>query len=259
MASRCSVESTGITERIGHARPASLTPEFSATPAVSSPLAGTAWASCLMLLYPLLVLAPLAIFASLDPGSDHSRVEQLGIGSAVVGYTILALQFVITGRFLWLEAPFGLDVLLVFHRAMALIATAALLVHPVLLARGEGWPLLTGVRVHWYIWVGRAALTLLLLHVLVSASRRVVRLSYERWRRLHNVFAPTILALGLVHSVAAGDDGHGIGLVVWVALSAAGLGCWLFARVVRPRLLLRQPFRVVEVKSEAPRVWTLTL
>jgi predicted ferric reductase len=212
-----------------------------------------------MLLYPLLVLAPLAIFAALDPGSDHSLVERVGIGSGVVGYTILALQFVITGRLSWLEAPFGLDVLLVFHRAMALIAAAALLVHPVLLAWGEGWPLLTGVRVHWYIWVGRTALTLLLVHVLVSASRRAVRLPYERWRHLHNVFAPTILALGFVHSVAAGDDGHGIGLVVWAAVFAAGLGCWLYARVLRPRLLLRHPFRVVEVKSEAPRVWTLTL
>jgi len=115
------------------------------------------------------------------------------------------------------------------------------------------------VRVHWYIWVGRAALVLLLLHVLVSVSRRVVRLPYERWRRLHNVFAPTILALGFVHSVAAGDDGHGGGLVVWTGLFAAGLGCWLYTLVLRPRLLLRHPFRVVDVKSEAPRVWTLTL
>jgi predicted ferric reductase len=259
MASRCSVESAGITERIGHARPASLTSERTATPTVWSPLAGAAWGACLMVLYPVLVLAPLAIFAVLDPVSDHSRVEQVGIGSAVVGYAILALQFVITGRFSWLEAPFGLDVLLVFHRAMALIATAALLVHPVLLAWGEGWPLLTGLRVHWYIWVGRVALALLLVQVLVSASRRVVRLPYEQWRQVHNVFAPTILALGFVHGVAAGDDGHGGGLVAWAALFAAGLGCWIYGRVVRPRLLLRHPFRVVEVNSEAPRVWTLTL
>jgi len=30
-------------------------------------------------------------------------------------------------------------------------------------------------------------------------------------------------------------------------------------RVARPRLLLRHPFRVIDVKPEAPRVWTLTL
>ena len=144
----------------------------------------------------------------------------MGIGCAVVGFTILALQFVITGRFPWLEAPFGLDVLLVLHRVMALVAMAALCVHPVLLAWGEGWPLLTGLRVHWYIWVGRVALALLLVQVLASLSRRVVRLPYERWRRIHNIFAPTILVLGFVHSLAAGDDAHGGGLVVWAVLVA---------------------------------------
>jgi predicted ferric reductase len=259
MASNCSVETTGISERNAQAPLGSPASEGAATPTLPSLLVGSAWAGSLMVLYPLLVLAPLAIFTVLNPSSDHSRVEQVGIGSALVGYTILALQFVITGRFSWLEAPFGLDVLLVFHRAMALIATAALLVHPVLIAWGEGWPLLAGPRVHWYIWVGRVALVLLLVQVLASASRRIVRLPYERWRRLHNVFAPTILTLGLVHGVAAGDDGLGGGLVVWAALFAAALGCWLYGRLVRPRLLLRHPFRVVEVKSEAPRVWTLTL
>jgi predicted ferric reductase len=38
-----------------------------------------------------------------------------------------------------------------------------------------------------------------------------------------------------------------------------GMGFWLYSRVIRPRLLLRRPFRVIGVKSEAPRVWTLTL
>ena len=212
-----------------------------------------------MVVYLLLVLAPLAVLAALNPTSDHSRTEEVGIGSAMVGLTILALQFVITGRFAWVEAPFGLDVLLVFHRAMALVATAALLVHPVLLAWGKQSPLLTGLRVPWPIWVGRVGLGLLVVQVLASLSRRVVRLPYERWRRIHNVFAPTILALGVAHGLAVGDDAQRGGLVVWSTLAAATIGCWLHVLVVRPRLLRRHPFRVVSVKSEAPRVWTLTL
>jgi len=212
-----------------------------------------------MLLYPVLILAPFTILAALNPASDHSRVDEVAMGCAAVGFTILALQFVITGRFHWVEAPFGLDVLLVFHRVMALIATAALLVHPVLVAWGEGWPLLTGLRVFWYIWVGRVTLALLLVQVLASLSRRAVRLPYERWRRFHNVFAPAILALGFIHGVSAGDDGHVAALVVWGGLVTVAFGCWLHGRVVRPRLLLHHPFRVMAVKSEAPQVWTLTL
>jgi predicted ferric reductase len=250
-----------MVERDGHACPVSLARESTTAlvPRARSRFAGKAWAGFLLMLYALLILAPLGIFAVLNPASDHSRTEVVGIGCAMVGFAILALQFVITARLPWVEAPFGLDVLLVFHRVMALVATAALLMHPVLVASGEGWPLLTGLRVHWFIWVGRGALALLLVQVLASLSRRVIRLPYERWRRVHNVFAPTILALGLIHGLAASDDLHVGGVIVWAALVALALGCWLYGLVVRPHLLLRHPFRVMAVKAEAPHVWTLTL
>ena len=107
-------------------------------------------------MYPLLAITPLVIFAALQPDSDHPRVAEVGVDCALVGYTILMLQFVITARLRWVEAPFGLDVLMVFHRAMALVATALLCVHPLMVSWGEGWWLLTRWHVHWYIWAGRA-------------------------------------------------------------------------------------------------------
>jgi predicted ferric reductase len=227
----------------------------------SSPpwFAGKAWGWFLVTLYPLLAAAPLVIFAALNRVADHLRTAEIGVDCAVVGLTILALQFMITARLSWLEAPFGLDVLLVFHRAMALVAMALLCVHPVLVAREEGWPLLAGLRVPWHIWAGRLALALLLMQVIVSLSRRVIRLPYDGWRRLHNPIALAILMLGFTHSLAAGDDMHGGGLFLWCAVVAVAFGFWFYSRVARPRLLLRSPFRVIGVKPEAPHVWTLTL
>ena len=261
MESSCAVPTAATVDRNAPARIISLAPgTFTTRTRQAHPrFAGKAWAAFLALLYLLLILAPLAIFSTMNAGSDHSRTEQVGIGCAVVGFTILALQFVITARLTWIEAPFGLDVLMILHRVMALVATAALLVHPVLIASGEGWPLLTGLRVHWYIWVGRLALAVLLVQLLASLSRRIVRLPYERWRRMHNVFAPTILALGLIHGLAAGDHGHGAALVVWAGLATMAFGSWLYSRVLRPRRLLQHPFRVLSVVSEAPHVWTLIL
>jgi len=246
----------------GRARPLARGREVTFTPeADPSPpwFAGKTWGVFLLTLYPLLAVAPLVIFATLNRVSDHLRAAEVGVDCAVVGVTILALQFSLTARLSWVEAPFGLDVLLLFHRAMALVATALLCAHPVLVAREEGWPLLAGWHVHWYIWVGRLALALLLLQVVVSLSRGVIRLPYDKWRRLHNPIALAILTLGFVHSLAAGDDMHGGALFVWGAVMAVAVGFWLYSRVVRPRLLLRNPFRVIGVKSEAPHVWTLTL
>ena len=221
--------------------------------------ASRAWGALLGTLYPVLAAAPLIIFATLNRVSDHLRTAEVGVDCAVVGLTILALQFAITARLSWVEAPFGLDVLLVFHRAMALVATALLCVHPVLVAREEGWTLLAGVHAHWYIWLGRLTLALLLLQVIVSLSRRVIRLPYDQWRRLHNPIALAILTLGFAHSFAAGDDMHSPAVFVWGTVIGVAFGFWLYSRVVRPKLLLRHPFRVIGVKAEAPRVWTLTL
>src|SRR5262245_25636222 len=147
----------------GHA--ADVAPEAIPSPTL---FASKVWGVFVVTLYPLLAAAPLAIFAALNRVSDHLRVAEVGVDCAVVGLTILALQFAITARLSWVEASFGLDVLLVFHRVMALVATVLLCVHPTLVAWEEGWSLLTGLHVHWFIWVGRVTLALVLLQVIVS-------------------------------------------------------------------------------------------
>src|SRR5258706_10968368 len=82
--------------------------------------AGVAWGALLCAAYPLLILAPLAVFAVGSPNSKHKLIAEMGVNCAVVAFTILALQFVISARLRWVEAPFGLDLVLRFHRAMAM-------------------------------------------------------------------------------------------------------------------------------------------
>jgi predicted ferric reductase len=142
---------------------------------------------------------------------------------------------------------------------MAVVATALLCLHPVLVVREEGWDMLVGHHARWYLWLGVSAFVLLLTQLVVSLARRVIRLSYDRWRSMHQPFALTVLTLGFVHGVTAGDDAQGAGLFVWAVLLIVAMGSWVYARVVRPRMLLRRPYRVLEVRCEAPRVWTLTL
>src|SRR6516164_5484800 len=141
--------------------------------------AGAAWGALLCAAYPLLILTPLTAFAALSPHSHHAPAAEMGVDCAVVAFTILSLQFVVSARLRWAEAPFGLDVLLRFHRTMAFVAMGLLCLHPLLVASDEGWALLTRWRVRWPLWAGRLALLLLFAHAAVAIVRRVLRLRYE--------------------------------------------------------------------------------
>lgn len=220
----------------------------------------TAWGALLCAAYPLLAVTPLLALHLLDRDADHTVLMEIAVNCALVGFTLLSMQFVLTARLPWIEAPFGLDVVLRFHRAMAIVIVALLCAHPLLLAAAESWHLLTRLHAHWYIWAGRIALFLLAAQVITALLRGAMRLSYERWRRGHNAVALAILSLGFVHSVTAGHDlKNPTALTLWAAAPAIGLATWLYGRTIRPHLLARRTFRVLSVKLEAPRVWTVTL
>jgi predicted ferric reductase len=222
--------------------------------------AGLAWGTLLCAAYPLLLVAPLAIFAVASPHSTHALLVEMGVDCAVVAFTILALQFVITARLRWLEAPFGLDVVLQFHRAMALVAMGLLCIHPLLVASDESWGLLMSWHARWPIWAGRLALVILFAHAALATCRRIVRLRYETWRHVHNTVAFVLLGLAFLHSLTLGDDFENLAArVVWVALPLVAWSAWFYGRLARPWLLGRNACRVVSIASEAPRVWTLTL
>jgi predicted ferric reductase len=210
--------------------------------------------------YPLLILTPLTVFAVVSPNAGRLPVVEMGVDCAVVAFTILALQFVISARLCWVEAPFGLDVLFQFHRAMAFVAMGLLCIHPLLVASGEGWSLLTRWGVHWPLWAGRLALLFLFAHVAAALFRRAMRLRYETWRRLHNAVAFVLLGLAFLHSLALGSDFESTAArIVWGALLLVAWSAWFYGRLARPWLSGRGAYVVVSVAAEAPRVWTLTL
>jgi predicted ferric reductase len=210
--------------------------------------------------YPLLILAPLTVFAALSPHSHRAVAAEMGVDFAVVAFTILALQLVVTARLRWIEAPFGLDVLLRFHRAMAFVAMGLLCLHPLFLASEEGWALLTRWQARWPLWAGRLALLVLFAHGVATIFRRTLRLRYETWRRLHNTAAFLLLGLAFLHSWTLGDDFKSTAArVVWAGLLLIAWGAWSYGRLARPWLLRRTLYRVVSVTREAPRVWTVTL
>ena len=88
-----------------------------------------------------------------------------------------------------------------------------------------------------------------------------MRLRYEAWRHLHNVFAFLLLGLAFLHSLALGNDFESRATqIVWGAQLLMAWSVWFYGRLARPWFLARRcSYRVVSVAPETPQVWTLTL
>jgi predicted ferric reductase len=229
--------------------------------APENPSSRVAGALLRMALYVLLVLAPLVIVGVVRPKTDHGFVYTIGKNLALVGFTILALQFVLSARLKWIERPFGLNLLFDFHKTMAIVAALLIISHPLLLAMdGGGWSLIFGPEISWHLWLGRIALVILLVHVLLALFRFVIQMNYQTWRFVHDLGGLVLFPLAFFHSWNAGGD---LALpamkLFWVIIFAAGAAAFLWHRLLRPLLLKRAPYTVTEVRQEARDTWTIKL
>ena len=218
------------------------------------------WGLLLVLIYTALIALPLIVAAVSRPLTDHGFVYELGRSFALAGLALLALQFVLSARLHWVERPYGLDGLLGYHKAMAVLALALILFHPVLLAAGgAGWGLLTSLDVPWRIWLGKFALLLLLIQVFGSVFRPRLRVGFERWRLLHNQ-ATVIFGLAFVHGWYTGGDLRESAMQsLWAAMLGIAAVSYGYHKLVRPVVLRRGAYRVAEVSQETHNVWTLRL
>jgi len=212
-----------------------------------------------ILAYLGIILLPLILLAIVNLRDQDNFVYNAGRCLGLLGFAILIAQVVLAARLKWVEKPFGLNITFPFHRRMGVFVAILLSIHPVLLALGgSGWPLLIGTKMPWFIWLGKAGLLLLLINVCLSVGRASLGIKFERWRLLHDLLGPAILILVFLHSWNAGDDLTVVPMkVLWVAFLGLSVLLFGYHRLLRPWLLRRHPYRVVEVRQETPEVWTL--
>ena len=211
-------------------------------------------------LYVAAVILPLWLATWLSSEAE-GLVYDVGRNLGLAGFMILILQFVLAARIKWIERAFGLDILIRYHQHIAIAAVCFLLLHPVLLALGgSDWELLLGLDLPWSIWAGKAGLILLLLNVLLSQKQRRLGLSFEKWRLVHDILAPALLGLIVLHSWFAGADLELASMrVLWIGAFLLAAGIFLHHRFLRPYLLSREAYRVRDVRQETDDVWTVEL
>ncbi|MFP4392165.1 MAG: ferric reductase-like transmembrane domain-containing protein [Desulfohalobiaceae bacterium] len=213
-----------------------------------------------IVLYVLIVTLPVWLTTWLSDESGGIIIDA-GRNLALIGFMILIMQFLLAARVQWIEQAFGLDILIRFHKYIAVTAAGCLLLHPLLLAVGnKEWSLLIGLDLPWYIWVGKGVLILVLANVFVSMYQVRLGLTFEKWRLGHDALAPLILLGIVLHSWFAGEDLEFVSMqALWVGSFVLAASMFVYHRFLRPGSLRKQPYRVQEVIQETEDVWTVHL
>jgi predicted ferric reductase len=209
----------------------------------------------------LLAAAPLVLCVpQMRPGRGF--LVDFSVALGFVALSVLGLQFALAARFSRSSAPFGIDVVLAYHRQISFLAVAAAFGHPVLLflADDRYLALLDPMRLPLraqLAWLSVAALGLLMV---TSIWRRALRLSYKVWHILHSVLGVIIVLAALSHAFMV-DYYFSAPLVrgVWIVYTAAFLWLAVWVRIVKPLRRGLRPWRVAELWPEPGGSLTLGL
>ncbi len=221
-------------------------------------IAGVAWIG----LYLAVVLAPMFLMLLPPVPSGRRFLLELSVALGFVGLIQLAVQFVLIARFRRVTAPYGIDVILQYHRRIAVVAIGVILLHPILVvvdtpARLE---LLNPFGGNWASRAGLLAVASLLATAVLSIFRERLNLSYERWRFSHLALGVTAIAAAQAHVSLAGlYTNVAWKQALWIASAALMVGLVLYLRVVRPAHQRNYTWRVAEVRKERGETHSLVL
>ena len=204
-------------------------------------------------LYLLVVLAPILLMLVPPVPTGRSFWVELSVALGFVGLTQIGLQFVLIARFQPLTYPYGIDVILKYHREIAIVATVFVLLHPVLLLveHPARVALLNPLGGTYASKFGLASVVTLLAIAVTSVWRERLRINYEAWRWIHTILGILTLVFAQVHVSLAGLYINTLWKqILWIASSVGLVGLVAYLRLIKPGLQRQRPWRVVGVRKE---------
>lgn len=216
--------------------------------------------------YLAVVLLPLAL-AALGARPPRGVWDELATGAGMLAFSVILVEFVLSGRFRPISRRIGMDVTMRLHQLFARTALGLALVHPFLYESPFRHPLpwddtraLTLTADLASLGTGVAAWVLLPAFVLLSIARNALRYRYEAWRLLHGLGALLIAGLVLHHTLSAGRYSADPVLAwTWIGLAGVAALTLLHVYLLRPLLQLRRPWRVASVRPAALRTWEVRI
>lgn len=214
--------------------------------------------------YLLITVLPLLILLLYPPTPTEGRGFwiELSVALGFLGLAMMALQFALTARLNKVEASYGIDLILQFHRFISLVAFGFILIHPLILfvAEPQTLQLLNFFEAPWrarFAVIGTLALVTL---VITSVWRQRLNIPYELWRTAHGVLAVAAVAFGLAHALGVS---YYLSLfwkgVIWSGMALTALWLLIYVRLVKPWFMLKKPYLVETVIPQRGNVWSLVL
>lgn len=156
--------------------------------------------------YVIIAAAPLLVLfvGVVPPGRGFWREFSVGLG--FVGLSMMGLQFLLTGRFKKVTAPYGIDVVYHYHRQISLLGFIFILAHVIVpfAATPIMLPLLNPLTAPPQILAGMAALLAFTIIMGTSLYRQQLSLGYEVWRFIHGTAAVAAVVFALAHIEGVG-------------------------------------------------------
>ncbi len=215
------------------------------------------WGFCLLGLYCLLAVSPVIVAWLAAEPIQMPVLTKIALAMAMTGFSLLCLQVILAGRFKTFDRPCGLDVVMLFHKKMALLATVLLVLHPVLLAVEHKSLALFGFDTSWKVYLGKGALVFLLAGVLFALYFSKLQVDYNVWRFFHKAMVAVVI-LGFFHGLVIGPhmEQSSVVRVYWYVMFIAAAGIFGFRNLVVP--FIRRKFNISSVRQETHNTYTLT-
>lgn len=193
--------------------------------------------------------------------------DELASGAGLLAFSIILVEFVLSGRFKSISRKVGMDVTMRFHQLLARTALALALIHP-FLYRGQfdyqrPWDMTRQLTLTMDVGAlssGVFAWVLLPVFVLLSIARDQLPYKYETWRLMHGVGALLIAVSLLHHTMNAGRYSQNTTLAgLWFTMFAVAVFSLLYVYLLEPLSQRNKVWHVASVKPIAHKTWELSI
>lgn len=192
---------------------------------------------------------PFAVLLSGERVEGHALLFDFSMGLGFGALALAGLQFALTARFRRMTHPFGVDIVYLFHRYLAIGALAVMLGHFAILYiwYEPALGVLNPLEARWELTSGRVALGCFIVLVISSEFRKWLKLEYELWRYLHVALAvigfgsAVAHVLGVGRFTAAADQ-----RALWLGVTLGWFVLLLWVRLGKPWKQRNNPWKVVD-------------